>query len=321
VTLPTCWVITDGKAGMENQCLGLAEALGLQPAVKHVRLRAPWRQLTPYVRIGGRLQFAKTSDPLAPPWPDLLIATGRHSVAASLYVHKSSARTGKRTVTVQLQNPVIAPSHFDLVVVPRHDRLTGPNIVTTRGALNRITPAVLAGGAARLAPGVMHLARPYIVVLLGGANAAYRFGTPDAARLGGQLCVAARAQSGSLLVTPSRRTGAAAMDAFAEAIGDTPHCVWNGEGENPYFGMLGLADFIVVTADSVNMVSEAASTGKPLYVFDPPGGTPKFDRFHRGLRDDGIARAFTGTLEDYSYVPLDDAAAVVERVRALLRRE
>ena len=112
----SCWVVTDGKAGMESQCVGLAEALGLNPIVKRVSLRAPWRQLTPYVRFGGRAQFAPASDPLAPPWPDLFIATGRQSVAASVLVRKLS---GGRTKTVQLQNPVIAPSHFDLVVVPR----------------------------------------------------------------------------------------------------------------------------------------------------------------------------------------------------------
>jgi uncharacterized protein len=319
VSPATCWVVTDGKAGMESQCLGLAEALGVALTIKRVALRTPWRWLTPYLRIGGRLQFAPGSDALVPPWPDLLIATGRQSVAAALYVRQASARAGRRALTVQLQNPAIAPSHFDLVVVPRHDRLSGANIIATRGALNRITPAVLAEAAARLAPKIAHLARPYVAVLIGGSNAAYRFHATDAARLGGKLCVAARAHSASLLVTPSRRTGAAQLRAFAEAIAEMPHYLWDGTGENPYFGILGLADFIVVTADSVNMVSEAAATGKPLYVFDPPGGADKFDRFHQGLRDDGIARLFTGTLEAYSYPPLDDRAAVAARVKAMLR--
>src|SRR5215510_6861872 len=70
----SCWVITDGKAGMTTQCVGLAEALGLSPVVKRVRLRTPWRDLTPYFRLGGRLQFTSSSGPFKPPWPDLLIA-------------------------------------------------------------------------------------------------------------------------------------------------------------------------------------------------------------------------------------------------------
>jgi len=310
----SCWVVTDGKAGMESQCVGLAEALGLTPIVKRVRLRALWRQLTPYFRFGGHAQFAHASDPLAPPWPDLLIATGRHSVAASLLVRKLS---GGRTKTVQLQNPVIASSHFDLVVVPRHDRLEGANIVSTRGALHRITPAVLRDGAARLAARVVNLRPPYIGVLLGGSNAAYRLGPEEMAPVARQLAACAREMDASLLITPSRRTSPQALRVLKDEIAEVPHFLWDGQGDNPYFGILGLADYLVVTCDSVNMVSEAASTGKPVYVVDLPGGSEKFGRFHRAMREDGITRTFAGKLESYSYVPPDDMTMVTTRVTAL----
>ena len=310
----SCWVVTDGKAGMESQCVGLAEALGLAPVVKRVRLRSPWRQLTPYVRIGGHAQFASDSAPLLPPWPDLLIATGRHSVAASLLVRNLS---GGRTKTVQLQNPVIAASRFDLVVVPRHDQMSGANIVSTRGALHRITPAVLQDGAERLAPRIAGLKPPYIGVLIGGSNAAYRLGPLEMAPLARQLAARARDMSASLLITPSRRTDVEALRVLKAELAQVPHFFWDGQGDNPYFGILGLADYLVVTCDSVNMVSEAASTGKPVYVVDLPGGSEKFARFHRAMRDDGITRPFTGKLESYSYIPLDDMALVTARVKAL----
>lgn len=313
---PVTWVVTDGKAGMESQCVGLAEALGLTPIIKRVKLRAPWRQLTPYVRFGGHAQFASTSDALDPPWPDLLIATGRHSVAASLLVKRLSSG---RTVTVQLQNPVIATSHFDLVVVPRHDALRGANVVVTRGALHRVTPQRLADGAAKLASRVAYLKRPYISVLIGGSNASYRLGASEMTALAARLAAAARNSSASLLITPSRRTGADNLAILKTALAGVPHFLWDGEGDNPYFGLLGLADFLVVTADSVNMVSESASTGKPVYVADLPGASEKFARFHRALREDGVTRAFTGALEPYAYKPLDDMAAVAARVQALLR--
>ena len=311
----SCWVVTDGKAGMESQCVGLAEALGLAPTVKRVRLRAPWRQLTPYFRVGGRAQFARDSDVLAPPWPDLLIATGRHSVAASLLVKKLS---GGRTKTVQLQNPAIGPRHFDLVVVPRHDELQGANVVSTRGALHRITPDVLRKGAERLAPRLAQLARPYIGVLIGGSNAAYSLGPAEMAILARQLAACARAMKASLLITPSRRTGEQPLRILKAELAQVPHYLWDMTGENPYFGLLGLADFLVVTGDSVNMVSEAAATGKPVYVFDLPGGSAKFDRFHRALRAEDVTRPFAGTLAPYTYAPPDDVATVVARVKALL---
>ena len=312
----SCWVVTDGKAGMESQCVGLAEALGLMPVIKRVRLRSPWRQLTPYLRLGGRAQFTADSDSLAPPWPDLLIATGRHSVAASILVKKLS---GGKTRTVQLQNPVIASSHFDLVVVPRHDELHGDNIISTRGALHRITPELLRKGADRLEPEIAHLARPYVSILIGGSNAAYRLGPTEMTKLARQLVSVARGRKASLLVTPSRRTDEECLAILKTELAAVPHYLWDGLGENPYFGLLGLADFIVVTSDSVNMVSESASTGKPVYVVDLPGGSAKFERFHRALRADGVTRVFAGKLEPYSYAPLDDVGAVAARVQALLR--
>jgi mitochondrial fission protein ELM1 len=312
----SAWVVTDGKAGMENQCIGLAESLGVTPTIKRVRLRWPWRQLTPYVRIGGRAQFTAESDKLAPPWPDLLIATGRHSVAASLLVKKKSRG---QTKTVQLQNPRVSPAHFDLVVVPRHDRLKGKNVVFTRGALHRITPELLREGAERLAFQFLKMHRPYISVLIGGSNAAYRMGSDEMTKFARQLADCARATGGSILVTASRRTSADCLRILDTELNHVPHYIWDGKGENPYFGLLGLADFLVVTCDSVNMVSEAASTGKPVYVVDLPGGSEKFSRFHDALRADGVTRPFDGKLAPYDYPALDDVARVAERVKAMLR--
>src|SRR5258708_18654209 len=181
---------------MESQCVGLTEALGLMPVVKRVRLRSPWRQLTPYLRLGGRVQFTADSDSLTPPWPDLLIATGRHSVAASILVRKLS---GGKTRNVQLQNPVIAARHFDLVVVPRHDELHWDNIISTRGALHRITPELLRKGADRLRPEIARLPGPYVSVLIGGSNGAYHLGPDEMMNLARQpLAVAPQLQAGPL---------------------------------------------------------------------------------------------------------------------------
>ena len=317
MALSSCWVVTDGKAGMISQCVGLAEALGLDPDLKQVRLRSPWRDLTPYFRLGGRLQFTSKSDPLRPPWPDLLIASGRHSVAASILVRRLSR--GK-TRTVQIQNPVVSPTLFDLVVTPRHDNLEGPNVVVTRGALHRVTPALLEEGVEQLAWRLQHLKPPYISVLIGGSNNVYRLDADTMRSLASRLAASARALNASLIITPSRRTGEANREILKDALIDIPHYLWTGQGDNPYFGLLGMADFIVVTADSVNMVSEAASTGKPVYVVDLPGGSPKFQAFHHRLIEEGVTRVFDGKLEPYAYRPLDDVAMVANQVRALLRR-
>ncbi len=311
----TCWVVTDGKAGMENQCLGLAEALGVQPTVKRIALRAPWKQLSPFLRHGLAYAFSSKADPITPPFPDLLIATGRHSIPASLYARRATMTSPRRTFTVQLQNPVIDPSRFDLVVVPRHDGLTGPNIVTTRGALHRVTKEMLRNEAEKFLPQVANLPSPRIAVLIGGSNAVYQLTPREMTPLTQQLADLVKKTGGSLMITPSRRTGDENLKILQDGLRDLPVYIWDGQGSNPYYGMLGLADYILPTCDSVNMVSEACTTGKPVYVIDLPGGSDKFRRFHQSMRDDGLARLFTGSIEPYTYPPLDDVGLVAQRVR------
>ncbi len=315
----TCWVVTDGKAGMENQCLGLAEALGLAPQIKRVKLRSPWRELSPFLRHGLRYAFGRQGDPITPPWPDLLIATGRASVPAALYVRRASRnKGGNGTFTVQVQNPVIHPSRFDLVVVPRHDGLTGANVMTTRGSLHRVTPELLKREAEKLLPSVRHLPSPRIAVLLGGSNSSYQFAPREAGQLTIQLAAMIKSTGGSLMITPSRRTGEPNLLIMKAGLHDVPCTIWDGQGDNPYYGMLGLADTILVTCDSVNMVSEACTTGKPVHVIDLPGGADKFRRFHQSLRDDGLTRPFSGQIESWTYTPLTDVQMVAARIKVML---
>ena len=309
----SCWVVTDGKAGMESQCLGLAERLaellpgGLEVTVKRIHLRLPWRVAVPWLTLGVRHAISPKGDLLAPPWPDILIATGRKSVPAPLAARKA---TGGRCFTVQIQNPRISFNNFSLVVLPEHDRHTGPNVVRTKGALHRVSPARLTEEAARFRGQVTDLPAPHIVAVLGGPNAAYRFDVQEARSLGRELAALARDTGGSLLVTPSRRTGAANEGALAEVIANVPHIMWNHEGENPYYGWLGLADAVVVSCDSVNMVCEAAATGKPVHVAMLPGGSAKFDHFHAMMREAGLTRPFAGRLEQWDYQPLDETGRV-----------
>ncbi|MBP2300020.1 mitochondrial fission ELM1 family protein [Azospirillum picis] len=311
----TCWVVSDGSAGMENQCIGLAEALGLTPVVKRVRLRTPWRQLTPYWRIGNRFAAGPEGDPVDPPWPDLLFGTGRQSVAVSLAV---KAQSRGRTFTVQIQDPKMDPRRFDIVVVPRHDKLRGDNVMVTRGALHRVTPALLADAAERFAPRLAHLPHPRIAVLIGGDNGVYRLTPTIMGDVAEHLAKLTRSHGAGLMVTPSRRTGTDNEAILRARLSGLPAEVWDGTGENPYFAYLGLADAVVVTCDSVSMTTEACSTGKPVYVIELEGGSPKFRAFHDGLYRDGITRPFDGSLESWSYPPLRETEDVADAVRRLL---
>lgn len=319
-----CWVMTDGKAGMESQCIGLAEALGYAPEIKRIAPRVPWRWLPPQLwppTAAGRLRaLGPQGDRLSPPWPDILIASGRQAVAPAIAVRRAARG---RTFTVQIQNPTVDPCHFDLVVAPAHDRLNGDNVISTVGALHRVTPARLAAAAEQFRARYAGLPRPLVAVLLGGDNRQYMFSDSVATRLGDALVRLARESGAGLAVTPSRRTGTRALGIIAERLRGLPPGVsdiWDGSSDNPYFAMLALADAIVVTGDSVNMVSEACAAAKPVYVFDLDGGSTKFERFHAGMRARGLTRPFDGRLERWHVVPPDDMARVVAEIRRRTHR-
>lgn len=303
----TCWVLTNGMAGFETQVIGVAEALGLAPEVKRVAPTPPFKWMAPW----GPAQ--RQAD-ICPPWPDVLIASGRQSVPYARMIRRKSR--GK-TFTVILQDPRVSPANFDFVWAPAHDRLSGPNVLSTPVSPHRLTRKRLAEEAALFAPQVAHLPHPRVAVLLGGTNAVYRLTDDVAARLGRDLAAIAATGAG-LMVTPSRRTGESQTRIVKEALAGKAALVWDGTGANPYFGFLGLADAVIVTCDSVNMVGEAAFTGKPVHVIELDGGSPKFRRFLDAIYESGAARPFRGALENWAYEPLDATGDIAKAIAARL---
>jgi uncharacterized protein len=306
-----CWALTEGFAGMESQCVGLAEALGLPCATMRVRRpRMPLKYLPPSLWPNP---LSRTLEKvLAPPWPDVLISSGRGSVAAALAVRRASA--GK-TFTVHIQTPYVDPSRFDLVVIPQHDSLRGDNVLVTRTALHGVTKERLAEAAQCFNARLSYLSRPLIAVLVGGSNKHQTCSPETMHRMADQLIAAALECGGGLAVTTSRRTGEENERVLRERLQAVPLFFWDGMEENPYFGLLALADAIVVTSDSVSMVSEACATGKPVHVFNLGGGHRKLRQFHKTLMDDGVTRPFGGRIEQWSYDPPNETEKIATLVR------
>lgn len=312
LTVLETWIVTNGGAGFETQALGVAEAMGVNPVVKRVAQAAPWGWLAPWGPVVG-------AGDIAPPWPDLVIASGRQSIPFARMIR---ARSRGRTFIVVLQDPRVPPSWFDFVWVPEHDRLRGANVFSTLVSPHRITPERLADEARRIESDIAHLPKPRIAVLLGGATSVYRFDETAAAQLGDQLAALAKRYNAGLMITPSRRTGRAQADIIRARIKDVPAVMWNGEGPNPYFGYLGAADFVLVTGDSVNMVGEAAATGKPAYVIPLEGHSSKSQRFLDAMAARGFVRPFEGTLENWSTAPLNPTREIADAIaRAMAQRK
>jgi len=305
------WVLTEGMAGMVTQAVGLAEAVGMPFIEKTIQLQAPWRWLPPRFWPPGIMGLNGSSDPLTPPWPDLAISCGRKSIGPALAVKRKS---GGQTFCVHIQNPHVALRNFDLVVAGTHDGLSGENVIVTKGAIHRVTPERLKAAAADFTGVLANLPRPLTTVLVGGSNRVFDMTPEIVANFAAKLAAFNAATGGTLLVTPSRRTGAENIAALRRGLENSASIIWDGTGENPYFGYLSHADQIIVTCDSVSMVSEACATGRPVYVFDLPGDSTKFSRFHDALRSEDITRAFTGKPEEWRYDPFDDTARVAVEI-------
>jgi mitochondrial fission protein ELM1 len=311
---PLVWVLHDGKAGMASQSLGLAEATGFPFVEKSLAVRPPWAYLPPQLWLAPLAAVSDSGLKLQPPWPDLVIACGRNTAAPALAIRRAS---GGRTIAAQIQDPGVGRSEFDLMVVPEHDRLRGPRVITTKGALHRVTPGKLA--AARLCfPELAALPRPVLGVLIGGSNRAYRLTLDRLGQFADAIAASLRATGGSVVLTPSRRTGGVGLALLRERLKGLPTAIWDMTSNNPYYAYLAIADAFLVTADSVSMISEAAATGRPVHILGLPGGDAKFARFHAAMQDAGITRPFTGRIESWRYAPLDDTARAGAALRVLL---
>ncbi|MFO0375026.1 MAG: mitochondrial fission ELM1 family protein [Alphaproteobacteria bacterium] len=310
----SCWVVCDaGKIGTLNQCIGLAEALGFVPKIFEVRARSFWSLLPASL---WPIPLSGTCPALTAPWPELIIAAGRASVAPTAQIRRLTLGTTK---VVQLQNPRIEPSHFDAVIAPAHDHLKGQNVITTKGALHRVTKQKIQESLTSFEGQFAHLPRPIITVLIGGSNRCYRI-TPNVMHsLVDTLKIPLSQLGGSLAVTVSRRTELDNIEALRQGLRDVPHYLWDGQGDNPYFSLLGIADYIVVTSDSVSMTSEACALGTPVYVYHLPGGSKKFRSFHRSFENSGLTKPLSGPLSPHDvHEPLFEMDNVVTQLKQII---
>ena len=305
--------LSDGRAGNARQASALARAIDPRAAVATLAPRAPWRWAAPRVLPGADAAFgADFAAALAMP-PAFAIGCGRQAALATRLLR------GRGSRAVQVLDPRLDPRHWDLLVVPEHDRVRGANVLTLLGSLNPVDDAWLEDARARFAA-FAALPQPRIALLLGGPSAHARIDRDLFDGLAARLEAALAHGGGSVLATASRRTPAALRAALRVRFPASAGVLWTGDGDgvNPYAGLLAWADRIVCTADSVNMVSEACATTAPVFVYDPAqvSGGPR--RFLDALLARGRIHAMDDRLDPFSAVPLRETARIAAQVRARL---
>ncbi len=304
MTGTTIWVVSDGRRGIENQALGLAEALA-------ARLGDPVHIERVVARKDGFVTLPSVSS------PDIWIGCGR----AAIPLARRQRRIFPECFFVYVQDPRTRHDDFDLVIAPRHDRLTGANVITMIGSPNRVTANMLASAQEGFTRQIAACPAPRAAVLIGGDSKRFKLDSAAAdyleARLDGLLD-----QNLSLMITVSRRTPERVRERFRMHFAERER-VWyfDGDGPNPYFAFLASADWIFVTEESTNMLVEACATGSPVYVL-PLSGTPgKFARLHADLEAHGAVRPYLGELDRWSYAPLLETGRVANRILTLYQFE
>jgi mitochondrial fission protein ELM1 len=299
------WVLADPRAGTAAQALGIAERLGAPFRTVPLAWGPIAKLPLPWPSLAGLAPAARAA--FAPPWPKLAISAGRRAAPVARWLHGH----GVRTVHCMRAWP---SAGLDLMVIGRHDRpAEAPRILPILGAAHRVSPALLAAARAEWAA-LAALPAPRVALLLGGPVRGEGLDPARAAALGARIAGFA----GSVLATTSRRTGAAATAALADALGGVPHLLhrWGEAGPNPLLGLMAWANLLVVSGDSISMLSEALVADAPLFIAPLGDEGPRHLALHESLYAAGQARPLAAAPAPFARAPLDETARIAAAIRA-----
>jgi mitochondrial fission protein ELM1 len=280
---PRVWLVLGDKRGDNAQVEVIAPALGWPCERKYVQMREPYVLGKPHVRPSLHHLDQARSDRLEPPWPDLVITIGRRPSMVALWIAEQSEG---RTKLVLVGKPSGMMERFDLVIAGAEAQLPPlPNVLAITLPLMRVEEARIAAAVKIWQARFARLPRPLVAFLIGGPTGPFRY---DGAVIEGLLAEVAKVarQGGTPYLTTSRRTPAAVVEALRSRLpAGTELFEWTADaGENPYLGLLGLADGFMVTGDSISMMVEIARLGRPLAIFDlPTGRFGAVDQLRRSL--------------------------------------
>jgi mitochondrial fission protein ELM1 len=259
--------------------------------------------------IGGRLSKDK---------PAIIITCGRRMAGTSIALSRLSKANAVGTRTIHIQDPRLPPHYFDILIVPQHDPARGANVLTSMATLNRLDMPKIADAASQLGEKWRTLPAPRVALLLGGTNRRYGISAMMAKDMAKRLADFATKTGASLALIPSRRTPANLMTKLTAALGPLPYAVMDQAENNPYPGILGLVEAVIVTSDSVNMISEATITGLPILIAEWQNETGRIGAFHDAMMAAGHIAPLRDHIPKEGFTPLFEMPNIVKSVLAQL---
>lgn len=320
ILIPEMLILLDRRPGTASQAIGLAEEIGLNYQI--INLDYGLLAALPNIILSDSLKsLTKESRKkiLALDYsPRLVISAGRRSAPIALYLKKLSKN---KTKIIQIMNPNLDFRKFDFVILPKHDEVDKkkfPNLITTIGALTRVDEKLLQSESKKF-PELQKITKTKVALLVGGSSNKTKFEIASAKKLAKISVDLAKKMNATLLILNSRRTSVELNEALKSSLeGDFQFFDWNEVKENnPYFAILNFVDFFVITGDSVSMISECCSTGKPVYIFDEKKlSSAKHRKFHKELIAQNYAKKLpeNSALENFAPKQLRETKRVADLI-------
>ena len=305
-------LLTEGMHGMISQVEGLAKALNINFTHRKVELKSLWKFIPPSLTPKSNISFKEFEVPDF----DLIISCGRKSVIPSIYLKKKSR---KQIYNIHIQDPKINFKLFDFIIAPEHDEISGSNVISTKGAIHYLNRSEILSNSEYLKSLIKTDKRKFFSLILGGPTKYYEYSKENIENIFNKLRNLIQKEDLQLVVIPSMRTPKNIIQFAKEFFGEN-HTVIEQVDKKAYLSALALSEFIVVTCDSSSMISEAALTGKPIYVANilPKRKDKRFQKFRKLFKDLNIIKNLDDNHENWSYEILDETNRVAKIIKESL---
>ena len=303
-------LLTEGMHGMISQVEGMAKALNVEYSHKIVRLSFPWNlvppKLTPISQIVLKDKIYITNNEM----PDLIISCGRKSVIPSIFLKRKNSKI----FTIHIQDPKVGFKNFDAIIAPEHDNLKGDNIYNSKGAIHYITEVEINEAKQYLVDKIK--SEKIVSLILGGPNKYYSFQSDQIIHIFNQIKSIFVSNGYKVIIIPSMRTPKEIIDLSIREMGSCGYVV-NKVDKQAYLSAYALADYVVVTCDSISMISEAATSGKPIFVahMKPKKDNYRFRRFFELFKQMGITRDLGKKVETWTYKKHNEAQRIALEIK------
>ena len=301
-------LLTEGMHGMISQVEGLAKALDIDFSHHKVELKHFWKLIPPRLTPLSNISFKeiKTSD------FDIIISCGRKSVIPSIYLKKNSQ---KKIINIHIQDPKVNLKHFDIIVTPEHDGVTGDNVISSKGAIHYLTEQEISSSKDYLV-GRLDNKKNYLGLIIGGPNKYYNYSNQIIERVLLKVKKISELNKLQVIAIPSIRTPKNIITMTSEILGEN-HLAINEVDKRAYLSTLAISKYLVVTCDSTSMISEAAITGKPVYVEELPAkkNDYRFKKFRDLFTKLNIIKKLDKNLEDWTYKKLDETNRIAKEIK------